>query len=324
MKNAFLLKLLEPLATLASGIGKRKKLFILIYHRVLDEPDFMRPDEADKERFTWQMELLSKHFNVLPLAEALERMQNDTLPPRAVCITFDDGYADNVTNALPILQRFGLKATFFIASGFLDGGRMWNDTVIEAVRNVQTPVLDLAEIGLGRFDVGNESQKCQAASRIINKIKHLPFEQRDKYTAYIAGQSQKLPDDLMMTSIQLKQLHQSGMEIGGHTLNHPILAKLDDEKVVYEITENKAFLESLLHSQLRFFAYPNGKPDVDYLRKQVQMVEQLGYEAAVSTQWGVVNSESDLWELPRFTPWDNAPVSFVLRIVRLYQTNSIN
>ena len=172
MKNALLLKLLEPLATLASGIGKQKKLLIMIYHRVLDEPDFMRPGEVDKEAFTWQMELLAKHFNVLPLSEALERMQNDTLPPRAVCITFDDGYADNYTNALPILKQLNLTATFFIASGFLDGGRMWNDTVIESVRNSKSALLDLTKIGLGKFDVGNEIQKYEAAIQIIQLIKY--------------------------------------------------------------------------------------------------------------------------------------------------------
>lgn len=318
MKNTFLLKLLEPLATLASGIGKKKKLLIMIYHRVLDEPDFMRPDEVDKERFTWQMELLSKHFNVLPLDEALERMQNDTLPPRAICITFDDGYADNYTNALPILQKFGLKATFFIASGFLDGGRMWNDTVIEAVRNIHTPILDLSEIGLGRFEAGTESQKCQAASQIIKEIKHLPFEQRDKYTSYIADRSTDLPNDLMMTNTQLKRLHRNGMEIGGHTVHHPILAKLDEKMVEREILENKKYLEELLETALKFFAYPNGKPRTDYLSQNTEMVKNAGFLAAVSTQWNVATKHSNIMELPRFTPWDNSPKNFISRIIWRY------
>ena len=110
---------LKQLATLASGFGKKKKLFILIYHRVLDEPDFMRPGEVDKIKFAWQMELLSKYFNVLSMSDALEKIQKNTLPPRAVCITFDDGYADNYHNALPILKNNQLTATFFISSGYL-------------------------------------------------------------------------------------------------------------------------------------------------------------------------------------------------------------
>jgi peptidoglycan/xylan/chitin deacetylase (PgdA/CDA1 family) len=318
MKNALLLKLLEPLATLASGIGKQKKLLIMIYHRVLDEPDFMRPDEVDKEAFTWQMELLAKHFNVLPLSEALERMQNGTLPSRAVSITFDDGYADNYTNALPILKQFNLKATFFIASGFLDGGRMWNDTVIEAVRNSLGSLLDLSEIGLGQFKVADEVQRSQAASRIIRQIKYLPLNERDQYIAYIASQSQNLPDDLMMTREQLKKLHQSGMEVGGHTVNHPILAKLDDQAAEKEIKENKIYLENLLQTSINIFAYPNGKPNVDYVQHQVELVKRVGYLAAVSTLWGVAVHSNDQWQLSRFTPWDNNVLRFACRIILFY------
>lgn len=315
MKHAFLLKLLEPLATLACGIGKQKKLFILIYHRVLDEPDFMRSGEVDKVAFTWQMELLVKHFNVLPLDEALQRMQDNSLPSRAVSITFDDGYADNVSNALPILKQFNLTATFFIASGFLDGGRMWNDTVIESIRNLQRPTLDLNEINLGLFTMTSKEQKNQAAQNIIGKIKHLSFDERNQYVNYIATQSKNLPNNLMMTSDQLKTLHQSGMDIGGHTVNHPILAKLDKQTVQWEIVENKCFLEKLLDTKLKIFAYPNGKPEIDYLQQQMECVAQAGYVASVSTQWGVATGTSNMLELPRFTPWDTSPVKFLLRMI---------
>lgn len=318
MIQEILLKLLQPLATIASGVGKRKKLVILIYHRVLDEPDFMRPGEVDKAAFTWQMELLAKYFNVLSLAEALERMQSDTLPPRAVTITFDDGYADNYTNALPILQQFGLTATFFIANGFLDGGRMWNDTVIEAVRNYEAPELDLTPIGLERFDVSDSAKKCQVAGQILKQIKHLSPEQRDHHTAYIAAQSKNLPNNLMMTTEQLILLHRSGVEIGGHTVNHPILAKLDEATARREISDNKSFLEQTLNTELRFFAYPNGKPVEDYLSDQVSWVRESGYSAAVSTSWGVANCQDDRWQLPRFTPWDLTPPMFMSRMIQKY------
>lgn len=321
MIQNFLLNLLQPLATIASGIGKQKKLFILIYHRVLDEPDFMRPGEVDKKTFTWQMQLLARQFNVLSLEDALQRMQTDTLPPRAVCITFDDGYADNYTNALPILQQFNLTATFFIASGFLDGGRMWNDTVIESVRNLKIPILDLNEIGLGEFETSNQNQKCQTASDIIQKIKHLSFDERSRYVEYIATKSQNLPNDLMMTSQQLKSLHQSGMEIGGHTVNHPILAKLDEQSSKNEISNNKTYLEVLLEINLRFFAYPNGKPDIDFITSQVHQVKDANYFAAVATNWGVATKNSSLWQLPRFTPWDKAPYKFMIRMIYNYWMN---
>ena len=318
MEHAFLLKVLQHIATAASGFSKRKKLFILIYHRVFTEPDFMNPGEVDIAAFSWQMELISKYFNVLPMSEALQKLHSASLPARAVCISFDDGYADNFTNALPILKQFNLPAIFFIASGYLDGGRMWNDTIIEAIRHFQAPELDLSAIALGRFNVSTDNDKSAASSKIINEIKHLPPEKRQQLATFIATQSPNPQHDLMMTSAQLKQLHASGMEIGGHTVSHPILAKLDPDAAWLEIHNNKLFLENLLAQPLRFFAYPNGKPDRDYLQEQIPLIKKAGYQAGLSTIWGVCNQTSDTWQLPRFSPWDKNPISFMLRMIKMY------
>ncbi len=307
---------LKCLATIASGLGrKNKKLFILIYHRVLDEPDFMRPGEVDRKIFIWQMALVKKNFNVLSLADALEKMRSNTLPPRAVCITFDDGYADNYLNALPILKQNELPATFFIASGFLNGGRMWNDTVIETLRYYSEEKLNLEKIALGVFNTKTEVEKARAANQIIIKIKHLEPEIRIEYTNYIASFAEKLPDDLMLNNEQLLQLEQSGMEIGGHTVTHPIMAKTPAKQLKQEIEENKQILEALINKPLRFFAYPNGKPGQDYLPEQVKLIKENNYQAAVSTQWGVSNGKSDIFQLSRFTPWDANPLRFMARMV---------
>lgn len=323
INHSFFLNILKFAATLASGLGKRKKLFILIYHRVLDKPDYMRPGEVDKNIFTWQMDLLSRFFNVLPFHEALEKWETQTLPSRAVCITFDDGYSDNFLNALPILQKFGLKACFFIASGYLNGGRMWNDTVIESIRNMREASLDLSAIDLGQYDVSNPDEKNRSAERIIKSIKHLSPSTRADHAAFIAAKSTNLPDNLMMTSEQVLQLNQSGMEIGGHTVSHPILAKLDEEAAWREISDNKAFLEGLLSGPVSYFAYPNGKPDQDYHQQQTSLVSKAGYQAAVSTRWGVCDQSSDKWQLPRFTPWDKSPIKFMIRMIGIYTKVSL-
>lgn len=316
--QTLLFHILKFLISIASGIGKQKKLFILIYHRVIDEPDFMRPREVDKKTFHWQVQLLKKYFNVLPLADALEKMSSNTLPSRAVCITFDDGYADNYLNAQPILNQHQLLATFFIASGYLDGGRMWNDTIIETLRLYAEKKLDLTKIHLGMYDTVTEKDKAQAAQQIILKIKHLQAEQRTEYTEYIATFVENLPDNLMLTSEQLLKLHKSGMEIGGHTVTHPIMAKIPPEHLQQEITDNKETLEFLLKVPIRFFAYPNGKPKQDYLPEQVELIKKSGFKAAVSTQWGVADKNTDKYQLPRFTPWDKHPVMFMLRMLRNY------
>jgi peptidoglycan/xylan/chitin deacetylase (PgdA/CDA1 family) len=317
--ETILLKILQLFCTLASGIGKQKKLFILIYHRVLDEPDDMRPWEIDKETFSWQMGLIAKYFNVMAFGEAIERMNNDALPPRAMCITFDDGYADNYTNALPILLKNKLSAIFFIASGYLNGGRMWNDSVIESLRTMQANKLDLTEIGLDTYDINSPQKKASVAITIIQKLKHLESNIRSQYSDYIVSLvNKKLPDNLMLSSQQLIKLHASGMEIGGHTVTHPILATLKLDAVKREVCDNKITLEKMLNTKLRYFAYPNGKPEQDYSIDQIQIIKNCGYEAAVSTIPGVSTAQTDLWQLARFTPWDKHPIKFMLRIVIKY------
>jgi len=319
--QSLLLHALKLIATLVSGLGKEKKLFILIYHRVLDDQDYMRPVEVDKKVFTWQMELLSNYFNVLPLAEALEKNKTATLPSRAVAITFDDGYSDNYLNALPILKKYGLNATFFIASGYLNGGIMWNDQVVESIRRMTLDKIDLTEVGLDTYQIDNEIEKSTASQQIINKIKHLDVIERQKIADFISLKVEQMPTDLMMTNEQVIKLHQSGMEIGGHTVSHPIMAKLDEQTVEKELKNNKQRLEKLLNTRLRFFAYPNGKPNIDYKAEQVEQVKAQGYQASVSTQWGVVNRHSDPFQLPRFTPWDKHPVKFMLRMIQRYKEN---
>ncbi len=99
------------------GIGAR--LSILIFHRVLSQTDPLFPGEQDIHRFDQVLSWVSRWFNVMALDDAVSRLRAGTLPARAAAITFDDGYADNASNALPVLQRHGMEATFFVATSFL-------------------------------------------------------------------------------------------------------------------------------------------------------------------------------------------------------------
>src|SRR6185312_1183545 len=123
-----------------------------------------------------------------------------------------------------------------------------------------------------------------------------------------------LPDNLMMTSEQVRVMHNSGMEIGGHTASHPILAQMENSAACADIATGKEMLEDITRAPVRFFAYPNGKPGRDYLPDHVRMVRKLGFDAAVSTAPGAARKGSDVYQLPRFTPWDRGTVRFTLRM----------
>lgn len=302
--------------SLAGSSGAGARLTIFIFHRVLAEPDPMAPDEPDARRFAQELAWIADWFNVLSLEEVVNRLQSGALPPRAAAITFDDGYADNVTVALPLLQQAGLTATFFIATGYLDGGRMWNDTITESVRACGGAELDLSEVGLGCWPLATPSMRHAAARAITLAIKREAPSRRAELTARVAERSSvRLPDDLMMTSAQLRSLADAGMAIGAHTVSHPILRALDDAAALREITDSKSWLESLIGRPVALFAYPNGVPGEDYDARHVQMVRRAGFKAACATRWGAAARDSDLFQLPRFRPWDVSRTRYGARLV---------
>lgn len=301
---------------LLSPAGDRGRLSILIYHRARAAPDPILHDEIDAATFEKHMALLRVDFNVLPLGEACARLARGALPARAACITFDDGYADNEQTALPILKRLGLPATFFVSTGFSDGGIMFNDGVIEAVRRAPAGMHDLSALGLGSHSLGDSTSRRAAIDALIGQLKYRPLGERRALVVQLAAAMRStLPADLMMRPAQIKRLHDEGMEIGGHTVNHPILTMLDEQQARAEIVGGKRRLEEITGAPVTLFAYPNGKPGLDYGPRDVELVRKAGFAAAVSTIGGVANRSSDLFQLPRFGSWDRNPRRLGVRLL---------
>ena len=120
----------------------------------------------------------------------------------------------------------------------------------------------------------------------------------------------------MLTSTQLRQLHAAGMGLGAHTVSHPILAAMSERAARNDIANGKRELEQLLQAPVTLFAYPNGKAGRDYGPAHVEIVKSLGFAAAVATDWGVARAGAglDLFQLPRFTPWDRGRLAFLWRL----------
>jgi len=309
--------LLRAAATLASRRGPGS-LLVLIFHRVLPARDALLPDEPDAADFSAQMDLIERNFSVLPLRAAVQRLRSNSLPARSLCITFDDGYANNCEVALPILKARGIPATVFVAPGFLSGGRMFNDTVIEAVRRAPAE-LDLTREGFGRHALPDDAARVRAISAILPVLKYLPQAERLQRAATVAERvGAELPDDLMMTEDQVRRLHREGIEIGAHTVNHPILANVDEITARREIVESKARLEEMIGARVSSFAYPNGGPTRDYTARDVVLAREAGFDVALSTAWGAATPERDPHQIPRIAPWDRTAFRFGLRLVRAY------
>lgn len=300
------------LASAAAG----NRLSILIFHRVHAQRDPLFPGEIDALAFERLMRLLRRSFTVLPLSRAVEHVRQGTLPARAASITFDDGYADNHDLAWPILRSLGLPATVFVSTGFLDGGRMWNDTVIECLRRCDRTTLDVEELGVVRRPLQTLEHRRELIDELLPRVKYMSLSDREQALRRLhrGCGAPRLPDSLMMTSEQVRALSAGGVEIGSHTVNHPILAAIDDAEAEAEIAENRAALERLTGRAVSLFAYPNGRPGRDYADRHVDIVRRLGFSAAVSTAPNVSRVGADIFQLGRFTPWDQAAALWLMRL----------
>lgn len=298
-----------------SPAGDKGRLSILIWHRVLPAPDPMFPGEMHRRRFETVLKRLARWANVLPLPEAVERLKEGTLPERAVAITFDDGYADNFTVAAPLLQRYRMPATFFIATDYLDGGCMWNDRLIESIR--RSPLTMLTAGAFGSYDISSWLARRETAEFLLDQIKYLEPAEREEAVRVVARAAYiDYPEDLMMRRDEVRSLQGMGMTLGAHTCSHPILSRLPDDLARKEIASGRSDLEAIINARVGLFAYPNGKPGRDYEAKHVQMIYEMGFDAAVSTAWGASRHGDDVFQLRRFSPWDTGRTRFGLRMMQ--------
>jgi len=320
-KLGFFLSLivLKIIGTLQRLGLKRSDLAVLTYHKVVSHAPPYLPGEFCNSTFDWQIRLLKTYFSVLSLSTAIELMNLDKLPPLAVAITFDDGYKNNFTEAMPILRNYRVPATIFIATRFINGGAMWNDVINECIRSTKIVHLDLRDIGLGSYSLISADERVLAIDEIKAGLKYVGEEKRRQSVSEIQRRCNvSLDSHLMMGKEELYGLSEFNIDIGAHSVSHPILSIIPDEEARQEISNSKLELERLSSIPVRFFAYPNGKPQKDFNDKHTQMVAASGYLAAFSSQYGTANKSLDQFALPRISVWGENAAQFILHIVRAY------
>ncbi|MEM8984018.1 MAG: polysaccharide deacetylase family protein [Pseudomonadota bacterium] len=291
-------------ATLAPS-GPRGRLTILTFHQVPRTLDPMAPMVAAAPQFRAQMSWLRDYCQVLPLAEAAEGLANGTLPARAAAITFDDGYLNNLTVAAPILRELDLPATVFVTSGAVEAGVMWNDVIIEAFRHADGKISLPGEVGIDSAVIANDEQRRQVCQQTIDAIKYRKLEERlgiarAVFDALRGGQAPRL----MMTPDQVGEITGFGFDVGAHTVNHAILKELPDEQSRSEIIGSRDWVESVTGRRPVSFAYPNGRPGVDFTERESDFVADAGFDVAVRTRWAAARPGDSTFALPRYKPWE--------------------
>jgi peptidoglycan/xylan/chitin deacetylase (PgdA/CDA1 family) len=246
-------------------------LTVLNYHRVASPSAVAETDtgvqDATPASFEGHLRLVREHFNPIALGDLLAHLEGGPLPPNPLLVTFDDGYRDNVDEALPILQRHGMRATFFIATHYVGGRRLyWWDRISWIVKHARRPRLLVP--GLGPLEVDGENRSA-VERRLHDLVKKRPALDIEGFLDELAEAADApwtpaIEDDLVarhvMTWDDVRTLLRAGMDVGSHTRTHRVLQTVPPDQLEDELSGSRADLEAALGIEIRTIAYPVGRP----------------------------------------------------------------
>lgn len=290
---------------------------VLYFHRVLTQPSAYHPDDWTIASFDELLAKLSKHFTLLPATKALLLQQQGQLPYNALVLSFDDGYADNFHHALPILDKYGVKANFFIATQGIEAGFLWNDKLEHAICNTRVDSLLFEQ---QRYSLATEQDKAQCYLQLVGKLKVLANAQRDQLLLELIEQiqqTQTVPPRCMMTKQQLAELQLQGHDIGAHTHSHSILAYQDDDTAQLEISQSVHLLNQILAQPITTFAYPNGWYGRDFDDRHRTMLAEHKGVYGFATNDGGIRTNTMTTALPRFMPHRKELNQFCIAIAKI-------
>lgn len=282
--------------------ANRGNLCVLMYHRFSREPD---QHKISAEEFAAHLDYLKKHHRVLSLSEAIDRLKNGaSLPPNAVVITIDDGYADAYEIAFPLLKKFDLPATLYAVTDFLDGRIwLWTDLMRYVLSETKTNLVKVEFTGEDKIETNltNAAQKLETANRINARLKKLPNEQKETKIKEIAKRLNiSIPETptinfAPVSWTQAREMDAGFVRVESHTVTHPILTNINQNELDDELRISKNRLEDQLNREVKNFCYPNGT-----LNAAVQKaVENAGYESAVTTAYGFNDVNTNQFALKR-------------------------
>lgn len=272
---------------LSSTLGRWKGLVVFNYHRIGD-PTASLLDRgllsASQEQFDQQVRFLKKNYDVIGVDD-LSSALNDPAA-RSVMISFDDGYRDNYELAFPVLQQHHARALFFITSGFLDEKPVaWWDEISWMIRSTGQQQLCWPELFSNSLSLHDEPAVDRAIYEVLLKFKATPEDQTVAFLerlGELTGTGRcpaSLSTSLWMTWDMVCEMNVAGMDIGGHTVHHPVLANCDVERQRTEIEQSKSRIEAELLHPITAFSYPVGQPD-SFTEETKSLLQQAGY------QWG--------------------------------------
>jgi peptidoglycan/xylan/chitin deacetylase (PgdA/CDA1 family) len=282
------------------------RALILMYHRVGDGAAPATYPPVPVSAFEAQMRYLRRHYRVLPLEDIASLLSTEKpLKEPVAAVTFDDGYRDNYTSAFPVLARYGIPATVFLATGFIGGDRaFWWDEVGVVVAAALAGRWSTGEFGALSTETPIDRERTRVS--VFQRIKESPAGERAQLIAALGdalgtGTPQELGQNLILSWDEVREMHEAGISMGAHTVSHPILSRIPPGLARAEILGSKEAIEHRLGTPVASFSYPNGKAE-DYDAAAVAAVRDAGFAAAVTTIPGSARTGCSPVELPRVTP----------------------
>lgn len=302
------------------------RAFILMYHRIAEPESDPWGLSVSPRNFVSHLEILKKYTRPMGLRDLAAHLQDKTVPRRAVVITFDDGYADNLYEAKPLLERYDIPATVFLPTGHIgESEEFWWDTLDRLLLGSQTLPKNPCLMVNGRFHAWELSesvehqetscrhgsdenktalQRCSRRSLYFSVYRLLlPLSEQDRQTClqeikgWVGGEPKTRPAYETLSPEEVHMLARGGLvEIGAHTITHPFLSAHPESFQQREIEQGKIDLEAITGRRVNSFAYPHG----DYNGRSVALVRRAGFICACSIEENSVWRHSDPFLLPRF------------------------
>jgi peptidoglycan/xylan/chitin deacetylase (PgdA/CDA1 family) len=297
------------------------KFAVLCYHRIGTRgvPLF---SVFAPEVFEAEMRFLRKHYRVISLDRLCDEMEKPGQNEPAVAVTFDDGYRDLYTYALPILQKYQIPATIFLPIVSIETGQVpWYDRVFLTAKVFPKDDLEIVLDRSRRFRLVSHQARLQAATEIVQYLRTLPDWRRKEHCERLEKQVSLPIDELrnrMLTWDQIRAMGRTGITFGSHTMTHPVVSQLTDAQLESELNESKQLLEQRIAGPAPHFAFPFGKPE-DCGKAALPVLARAGYRSAATTVEGTNVPGDSLYELRRSQVGSEPSVSmFALKLSRLF------
>lgn len=285
-----------------------KGSLILLYHRIAESRHDPFSMNVAAPHFEEHLEIIRRIGRPMHLQELVDAVERRIVPPRGIVVTFDDGYADNLSVARPLLERHEIPATVFVTSGLIGAaGECWWDALARIVVNARHPESALRLVVAGRAHEWKGIDLDALLRRVHRVLRPLGNEQRRLLLVDVARwaglESSASVEHRPLTAKELEQLAASPtIAIGAHTVTHPVLSRLGEEDAISEIGASRKTLEGIIGRPVTMLAYPYGLAS-DFSSQTIAAARQAGYRAACTAIPDVVWRGSRMFQLPRL--WVN-------------------